>query len=248
LLNVIERVISSMAGYERSERSRATREGRAKGGKRAGVEIHIRASDWFAHRHHTDARYNNVILHIVLICDDNRPTLRQDGTRIPTCSLNDLPATQAHQHMQWPCHHVMAQLNDEERARLFMQAGTLRFAAKTRAFFESLQLAQSSDNFSAYDVCLIPTLAEGLGYGRDRAFFHAVGLRLIGSTHSLPEPLGRAPQPAPLDTSRLRILHTLVAQWRTTGAWHAFRQALLAPCPELTKQPAHPCRGGSGVV
>jgi Protein of unknown function (DUF2851) len=224
------------------------REVREKQGKRAWVEIHIRASDWFAHRHHTDARYNNVILHIVLICDDNRPTLRQDGTRIPTCSLNDLPATQAHQHMQWPCHHVMAQLNDEERARLLMQAGTLRFAAKTRAFFESLQLAQSSDNFSAYDVCLIPALAEGLGYGRDRAFFHAVGLRLIGSTHSLPEPLGRAPQPAPLDTSRLRILHTLVAQWRTTGAWHAFRQALLGPCLESTKQPAHPCRGGSGVV
>ncbi len=230
--------MSSGVGNKRSERSRATMAWREKRGKKTGVDIHIRASDWFAHRHHTDARYNNVILHIVLICDDSRPTLRQDGTRIPTCSLNDLPATQAHQHMQWPCHHVMAQLNDEERARLFMQAGTLRFTAKTRAFFESLQPAQSSDNFSAYDVCLIPALAEGLGYGRDRAFFHAVGLRLIGSTHSLPEPLGRAPQPAPLDTSRLRILHTLVAQWRTTGAWNAFRQALLAPCPESTKQPA----------
>ncbi len=196
------------------------------------VEIHIRASDWFAHQHHTDARYNNVILHIVLICDDSRPTLRQDGTSIPTCSLNDLPITpHAHQLMPWPCHHVIARMNEEERVCLFMLTGTLRFAAKTQAFFEALQHAQPSGIFSAYDVCLIPALAEGLGYGRDRAFFHAAGLHLIGATHGIPEPLGRAPQPAPLDTSRLRILHTLVEQWRTTGAWDTFRQALLATFP-----------------
>ena len=55
------------------------------------VEIHIRATDWFAHQHHTDVRYNNVVLHIVLICDHIRPTLRQDGTIIPTCSLTMYP-------------------------------------------------------------------------------------------------------------------------------------------------------------
>ncbi len=54
------------------------------------VEIHIRATDWFVHQHHTDKRYNNVVLHIVLISDNIRPTLRQDGTIIPTCSLNDI--------------------------------------------------------------------------------------------------------------------------------------------------------------
>lgn len=209
------------------------------------VEIHIRASDWFAHQHHTDVRYNNVILHIVLICDDSRPTLRQDGTTIPTCSLNDLPiTTHAHQFMQWPCHHVIAQMNDEERACLFRLAGTLRFAAKTQAFFESLQLAQPSDIFSMYDVCLIPALAEGLGYGRDRAFFHAAGLHLIGAAKSIPEPLGRAPQPAPLDSSRLHILRNLVAQWCTTSAWDTFRQALLATSTENSL----PRRGGDACV
>lgn len=33
------------------------------------VEIHIRASDWYKHKHHLDSRYNNVILHIVSIDD-----------------------------------------------------------------------------------------------------------------------------------------------------------------------------------
>ena len=29
------------------------------------VEIHDKASDWFTHRHDTDAHYNNVVLHVV---------------------------------------------------------------------------------------------------------------------------------------------------------------------------------------
>src|SRR5262249_31954253 len=70
-------------------------------------------------------------------------------------------------------------------------------------------------------------LAEGLGFGRDRAFFRAAGLHLIGAINSVPEPLGRAPEPPLLDRSRLRILRNLVAQWGATGAWETFRQALM---------------------
>ena len=197
------------------------------------VEIHIRATDWFAHQHHTDMRYNNVVLHIVLICDNSRPTLRQDGTVIPTCSLNDLPSTtRTHQTVQWPCHQVIAQIHEEERTHLFTLAGTLRFEMKTQVFFELLRDARPSNIFSAYDVCLIPALAEALGFGRDRAFFRAAGLHLIGVVKTIPEPLGRAPQPTPLDTNRLHILRKLVEQWRTTGAWNTLRQTLLTTSPD----------------
>ena len=192
------------------------------------VEIHVRATEWFTHQHHTDVRYNNVVLHIVLIYDNSRPTLRQDGIVIPTCSLNDLSSTTRNrQPMQWPCHHVIAHLHEEERTHLFILAGTLRFEMKTQVFFELLSDARPSDIFSAYDVCLIPALAEALGFGRDRAFFRAAGLHLIGAIKTIPEPLGRSPQPSSLDINRLHMLRKLVEQWRTTGAWDTLRQALL---------------------
>jgi len=204
------------------------------------VEIHMRATDWFAHQHHTDVRYNNVVLHIVLICDNSRPTLRQDGSVIPTCSLNDLSsATRTHQSVQWPCHHVIAQIHEEERTHLLTLAGTLRFEMKTQIFFELLHDSRPSDIFSAYDVCLIPALAEALGFGRDRAFFRAAGLHLIGAVKTIPEPLGRAPQPSPLDTNRLHMLRKLVAQWRTTGAWDPLRQALITTSPDNDRQYPH---------
>ncbi|HEX6107946.1 MAG TPA: DUF2851 family protein, partial [Ktedonobacteraceae bacterium] len=206
------------------------------------VEIHMRATDWFAHQHHTDVRYNNVVLHIVLICDNSRPTLRQDGSVIPTCSLNDLSsATRTHQPVQWPCHHVIAQIHEEERTHLLTLAGTLRFEMKTQIFFELLHDARPSDIFSAYDVCLIPALAEAFGFGRDRAFFRAAGLHLIGAVKTIPEPLGRAPQPSPLDTNRLHMLRKLVEQWRTTGAWDPLRQALITTSPDNDRQ--YPRRG-----
>ena len=30
------------------------------------VEIHVKASDWFKHKHHLDPNYQNVILHVVM--------------------------------------------------------------------------------------------------------------------------------------------------------------------------------------
>lgn len=51
------------------------------------VEIHTRASDWIAHGHHVDERYNTVILHIVTI-DDLPETRRADGRIVPVAILS----------------------------------------------------------------------------------------------------------------------------------------------------------------
>jgi len=57
-------------------------------GLRAGsVEIHLRTSDWTAHGHHLDQRYNDVILHIVSR-HDALETRRADGKLVPIAVLD----------------------------------------------------------------------------------------------------------------------------------------------------------------
>ncbi|MDE6650273.1 MAG: DUF2851 family protein [Muribaculaceae bacterium] len=45
------------------------------------IEIHMKASDWYRHRHDSDKAYDNVILHVVAVSDTQ--ILRRDGSTIP---------------------------------------------------------------------------------------------------------------------------------------------------------------------
>ena len=49
------------------------------------VEIHERASDWYAHGHDRDAAYDNVVLHVCETID--REVFRRDGAAIPQICL-----------------------------------------------------------------------------------------------------------------------------------------------------------------
>lgn len=51
------------------------------------VEIHLKSSDWLAHRHDSDPAYDNVILHVVF--EEDRPLLRPNGTVLPCLELRD---------------------------------------------------------------------------------------------------------------------------------------------------------------
>lgn len=200
-----------------------TAEGRITG----DVEFHIRCSDWYAHQHHSDPRYNNVILHVVLIFDSAGPVLRQDGRAVPVCSLNDLVPAIFPQPL-WPCQCILPTMNGEARSALLQRAGLLRFEQKTQNLLAQLRVSQAHIPFSAYDACLIPALIEAMGYGRDRAFFRAVGQRLVGLSSKIPEPAGRAAEPSLLDAGRLRASGQLVEQWRTNGAWETIREAIIS--------------------
>jgi hypothetical protein len=213
------------------------------------IEFHVRSSEWATHQHHLDQRYNRVILHVVLFCDDPYPTQRQEGLSIPVCSLYDIiperPQPSLLPENRWPCHRVMPLLSERERLSMFKQAGLLRFEQKTHAFVEQLHSSgplASPTLQKSYDACLFPALGEALGYGRDRAFFRAASLSLLlqhfeqgadkylalaqNDTEKVPEPLGRALHPPPLDAARLRALR-LMARWLETGVWQTFSHLLM---------------------
>lgn len=54
------------------------------------VEIHGDASDWYAHGHHHDPRYNGVVLHVVLQAKSAKPAVTADGHTIATLELGPL--------------------------------------------------------------------------------------------------------------------------------------------------------------
>ncbi len=52
------------------------------------VEIHIKTSDWNRHGHQRDEAYDNVILQVVWVNDEN--VMRKDGTMIPTLEVRSI--------------------------------------------------------------------------------------------------------------------------------------------------------------
>lgn len=78
------------------------------------VELHVRSSDWFAHAHHKDSLYRNVMLHVVWEDDVNNP-----NDPIPVLTLQNLvPKFLLQQYEEWmlsrqfiPCQHQLQKVN-----------------------------------------------------------------------------------------------------------------------------------------
>jgi hypothetical protein len=62
------------------------------------IEIHVNSSHWCLHGHHTDTRYNQVVLHVVWIHDEE--IKNQMGKSLPTIALSDYFTEKDLQKMQ----------------------------------------------------------------------------------------------------------------------------------------------------
>ena len=133
------------------------------------VEIHVRSSEWYAHKHHLNSRYNRVIVHAVLFNDDfNLRTRLQNGKRIPTVELlkriavdiGDLYDNTNDTTTDGLCRVTGKQLNIETLKGVFESLGRERFLEKT----ESMRLLRTRLNF---EQLLYEGIMEALGYERN---------------------------------------------------------------------------------
>ena len=135
------------------------------------IEIHVKSSEWYAHKHHLNSRYNRVVLHVVLFGDDfNLRTRLQNGKRISTLELLkwiDAPigdlydeTTQAEEDASNFCRVTGNRLNIDNLKNVFASLGTERFLEKV----DAVRLLRTRLNF---EQILYEGIMEALGYSQN---------------------------------------------------------------------------------
>lgn len=137
---------------------------------RGDIEVHIKSSSWWAHRHHQDPIYNRVILHVVLWHDTETAINLQNGEKIPTLALHKLIKTQTERHPAWaplstnwrmPGCHAAGRWHGGVMGELLDTAGEERFLAKAAVFQASLAQTEASQS-------LYQGVMEALGYTKNK--------------------------------------------------------------------------------
>ena len=102
------------------------------------IEMHVRSSDWYRHKHHLDDNYNNVILHVVYINDKQ---VIQNGVRLPTLELkNHIDERHFQKYMRkqlkeniFPCKHQINEIDPFHFNYMKIRALTDKLNEKVRA-------------------------------------------------------------------------------------------------------------------
>ena len=137
------------------------------------VELHLRSSDWQAHGHHRDPRYNSVRLHVVMDDDLLRPVLRADGQPVPALDIGGSLAGSAGELTLWAsldrapghsCGEMVARLGVEQTSSVLEAAGEHRFRLRAD-FFDTELEAETGDQV------LYAGIMEALGYSHNKAPF-----------------------------------------------------------------------------
>lgn len=139
------------------------------------VEMHVQSSDWYAHNHHTDVAYNNVILHVVW--EDDVQVHSSDDEPIPTLVLQNYVNEQILGRIQalsdseqWiPCADQLATITHFRQMAFFDRLFVERLANKTKVFQQ--WLSQSANDWEAV---LFVALAKGFGLALNGMAFAAI--------------------------------------------------------------------------
>jgi hypothetical protein len=144
------------------------------------IEVHVKSSDWRAHRHHQDPTYNRVILHVVMWRNTGLTTGLQNGENIPILALHryvESPASQRTRvtshpaNFNMPCYRAIEQLPTSIVARFLDNAGEERFLAKAARFQAGLAQSEASQ-------LLYEGIMAALGYSKNKLPFLELAGRL----------------------------------------------------------------------
>jgi len=128
------------------------------------VELHCKASDWYTHKHDSDSRYNNVILHVVEV-DDARATT-SDGRTIPQIVLSvpkEITANYEellHTDRYPPCYRLIPTLSKLVAHSWMATLQVERLQQKTGTMTE--RAARCNDS---WEQAYFMTLARNFGFG-----------------------------------------------------------------------------------
>ena len=136
------------------------------------VEVHVKSSDWYSHEHHTDAEYNNVILHVVMWHDCNSATLLQSGKPVPMLCLAKALRHQAYLlPYLLPCFQTLDHMDRQALRKLLNTAGEERFKQKAMHFQAELKQEEAGQ-------VLFRGIMKALGYAKNTKPFEDLADRM----------------------------------------------------------------------
>lgn len=136
------------------------------------IEIHLKSSDWYAHRHETDANYDNVILHVVW--ENDTAIFRQNNTEIPVLVLQNYVDSDLIQHYQ-KLKTQKSWINCEQDLQTIPQFVLTNW--QERLFFERLErksnpiLELFQENNSDWEATLFCFLVKNFGLNTNGEVF-----------------------------------------------------------------------------
>jgi hypothetical protein len=147
------------------------------------VEVHLKSSDWYSHKHHTNAEYNNVVLHVVMWHDCNSVTLLQSGKAVPVLCLAKALRHQSYLlPYQLPCSQILHHVDRQTLEKLLNDTGKERFKQKARHFETKLNQEDPGQ-------ALFRGMMRALGYTQNTKPFEELADRIplspIESTEGL---------------------------------------------------------------
>jgi hypothetical protein len=151
--------------------------GRSKG----DIEIHVKTSNWWTHRHHLDPAYNRVILHVVYQHDTARVIMLENGWTIPTLALRDYIGGNNNHHevSSMPCRGIGYRGKAELIADQLDEAGETRFLARAESYRKMMMESGAGQ-------ALYQGIMTALGYSKNKdAMANLSRLILLGKLEAL---------------------------------------------------------------